>query len=74
MKSPKPTANGRERAKAHRDRLHAAGLTPLQLWIPDTRSAAFRADARRQARAVAESAAEAEDQAFIDCVSVWHRE
>lgn len=42
--------------------------------IPDVRSAAFRAEARRQSRAVAESPGATEDQAFIDSISVWPNE
>ena len=47
----------------------SARLRPVQIWVPDTRSEAFRANARRQAQAVARSSHEAEDQAFIDAVS-----
>jgi hypothetical protein len=60
---------GREKVSAHRARLRAAGLRPLQIWAPDTRSPAFRAEASRQSRLIAESEAEAEDQAFIDAIS-----
>lgn len=37
----------------YRDRLRAAGLRPVQLWVPDTRSPAFVKEFRRQARRVA---------------------
>ena len=47
----------------------AQGLRPVQLWVPDTRTADFRAEAHRQATAVALSAPEPEDQGFIDAVS-----
>ena len=30
-----------ERVRAHRDALRAAGLRPLQIWVPDTRRAGF---------------------------------
>jgi hypothetical protein len=30
-----------------------AGLRPVQIWVPDTRSPGFAAKCRRQARAVA---------------------
>lgn len=59
----------RERVAAYRARLREEGLRPVQIWVPDTRSDAFRADARRQAEAVARSSHEAEDQAFIDAIS-----
>lgn len=57
------------KVRRHRDRLRAQGLRPLQIWVPDTRTAAFKAEARRQSGAVARSAGEAADQAFIDDVS-----
>jgi hypothetical protein len=39
------------------------------MWVIDTRSAAFRAEARRQSRAVARSTGERDDQAFVDAIS-----
>ncbi len=33
--------------------LRAAGLPPAQMWVPDTRSAAFAAECRRQSLPVA---------------------
>ena len=69
--APKPS---REKVRAHRDRLRQQGLRPIQIWVPDVRSAAFRAAARRQSLAVANSAHAAADQRFIDSVAAWdHR-
>ena len=59
----------REKVRAHRERLRAQGLRPIQLWVPDVRSPRFREEAHRQSRAVALSSHEAGDQAFIDSVS-----
>jgi len=39
--------------------------------VPDVRSAGFKAEAHRQALAVAQSAQAHEDQAFVDDVSAW---
>jgi hypothetical protein len=58
----------RKRASDHRRRLRAQGLRPIQIWVPDVRSAAFADEARRQAQAVA--AAPADDQDFVEAVSV----
>jgi hypothetical protein len=44
-------------------------LRPVQIWVPDVRSATFRAEAHRQSLAVARSAAADDDQAFIDSIS-----
>jgi hypothetical protein len=49
--------------------MRARGLRPIQIWVPDTRAAAFRAEAHRQSLAVARSALAGEDQDFIDAVS-----
>ena len=65
-RSSRPT---RDKVRVHRERLRAQGLRPIQIWVPDTRSPAFAAEARRQSRLVAESLHAAEDQAFIDAVS-----
>ncbi|MEX2527285.1 MAG: antitoxin MazE family protein [Gemmatimonadota bacterium] len=59
----------REKVRAHRERLRQQGLRPVQIWVPDVRSEAFRAEAHRQAAAVAQSQFESDDQAFIDAVS-----
>jgi len=59
----------REKVRTYRERMRARGLRPIQIWVPDTRTAAFRAEAHRQSLAVARSARAVEDQAFIDAVS-----
>ena len=64
----------RERVRHYRARMRAAGLRPIQIWVPDTRSEAFRAQAHRQSLAVARSADGELDQAFIDAVSARCRE
>ena len=42
-----------QRVQEHRDRLRAAGLRPVQLWVPDTRDPSFAETCRRQSRLVA---------------------
>jgi hypothetical protein len=63
----------RQKVRDHRARLREQGLRPVQIWVPDTRSPAFLAEARRQMRRLAKSPLAAEDQAFIDAISegVW---
>ncbi len=65
---PKPS---RLKVREHRARLRAQGLRPIQLWVPDVTSPAFKAEARRQSLAVANSPQEKDDQAFIDSISWW---
>jgi hypothetical protein len=36
-----------------RDKLRAAGLRPVQIWVPDTGAPGFAQECRRQARLVA---------------------
>ena len=58
----------RDKVRSHRGRLRAQGLRPVQIWVPDVRAASFAEEARRQSLLVANSAGEADDQAFIDSV------
>lgn len=60
----------REKVQKHRDRLRAQGMRLIQIWVPDVRSRSFILAARKQSRMVAASPFEAEDQAFIDAISV----
>jgi hypothetical protein len=50
----------------YRKRMRAAGLRPVQIWVPDVRSPAVRKEIRRQSRLVAKHASEAEALAFLD--------
>jgi hypothetical protein len=68
-------ANARERVREHRRRLREQGLRPVQIWVPDVRAAEFVAEAHRQSAAVAASENEADDQAFVDAISIdWSTE
>jgi hypothetical protein len=49
--------------------LRAQGLKPVQIWVPDTASKVFEAAALQQSAAVAASAGEAADQAWIEAVA-----
>ena len=69
MPATPKSKRSREKVRAHRERLRAQGLRPIQFWVPDTRSPEFAAEARRQSRLVASSPYEADDQAFIDSIT-----
>lgn len=69
MDEPNRRMTVRERVAAYRARMREEGLRPIQMWVPDVRSAEFREEAARQARAIARSEHEPDDQAFIDAVS-----
>jgi hypothetical protein len=41
-----------ERVQKHRDALRAAGLRPIQIWVPDTKRAEFIEECRKQSMLV----------------------
>lgn len=56
-----------ERVQKRRNALRAAGLRPVQIWVPDTRRSGFADECRRQSLVVA--AADATDpdlNTFLD--------
>jgi hypothetical protein len=72
--SPTKAKPSRDKVRAHRERLRRQGLRPIQIWVPDVRSPAFKAKAHRQSLAVAKSRHARADQDFIDAVSAWPSE
>ncbi len=68
-KPPPPASPSRDKVRAHRERLRAQGLKPLQIWVPDVNARGFPSAARQQSRAVAQSAHETDEQAFLDAIS-----
>lgn len=44
-----------ERVRKRRDEMRAAGLRPVQIWVPDSRRPGSAEECRRQARMVAQS-------------------
>lgn len=59
----------RERVRAYRARMRAQGMKLVQIWVPDTSSPEYIAEARRQSRLAAESPHAAADQAFVDSIA-----
>lgn len=60
MRTPMPMTTpakrtGREKVRADRARLRAQGVRPIQIWVPDVTSPAFKAEAHRQSRLIAAS-------------------
>ena len=57
------------RVQKHRDALRAAGLRPVQIWVPDTRQPGFAAQCNRQSKLAAKSdLADAEMLQFMHAV------
>lgn len=55
------------RVQRHRSVLRAAGLRPVQIWVPDTRRPDFAEECRRQCLLAGQSdVADAALQAFMD--------
>jgi len=44
-----------QRVQKRREALRAAGLRPLQIWVPDTRRPGFAEECRRQSQVVAKA-------------------
>ncbi|BAU30881.1 DUF3018 family protein [Microcella alkaliphila] len=57
------------RVSAYRARMRAAGLRPVQVWVPDVRSDSFAAQARTQAARIADAAAHSDDMQFVEAIS-----
>jgi hypothetical protein len=56
-----------KRVNQHRSNLRAAGLRPLQIWVPDTRRPGFAEECHRQSLLAAQAdAADTELQTFLD--------
>lgn len=58
---PTPTS---QRVQKRRATLRAAGLRPVQIWVPDTRRPGFADECRRQASLIAR--ADKQDRALSD--------
>jgi hypothetical protein len=49
------TNTSADRVKRRRDKMRAAGLCPVQIWVPDTRAPGFATECRCQSALIAES-------------------
>lgn len=63
------SANVVERVKRHRDGLRAAGLRPVQIWVPDTRRPGFAEECHRQSRLLRDDPHEREILDWIEAVA-----
>ena len=58
-----------ERVNACRARMRARGLRPIQIWVPDVRSAEFAAEAHRQSALVGAADRASDDMDFVEAIS-----
>lgn len=62
-----PTTNeSAGKVARYRERMRAAGLRPVQFWVPDTRSPEFAAQVRQQCQNLKGSPAEADVLRFTE--------
>lgn len=54
----------------YRRRMRERGLRPVQIWVPDVRTEGFAAEAHRQASVVARADESANEQDFIEAISL----
>jgi hypothetical protein len=54
-----------QRVRKHREQLRAAGLRPVQIWLPDTSSDSFRMRCERESLSLANDPLETETLAWI---------
>jgi hypothetical protein len=74
-KSSRKPVPPRKRVADYRQRMRAAGLRQVQIWVPDTRAPGFAEQCRKQARAIArDDPAGAEIDRFIDEIYEWPEE
>ena len=59
----------RERVGEYRQRMRERGMRPLQVWVPDVRTASFAAEAHRQSTLVGQADETNADQDFIEFLS-----
>jgi Protein of unknown function (DUF3018) len=58
--------NAPHRMRAHRARLRASGLRPVQIWVPDVRNPSLVGEAQRQSLVAADQPGERDALAFIE--------
>jgi hypothetical protein len=66
MQTVENASGSTRRMSAYRSRLRAAGLRPVQIWVPDVRSPRLAEEASRQSLLAAGQAEEAGTLAFIE--------
>ena len=65
----------RDRVGDYRRRMRERGLRPLQVWVPDVRTATFAAEAHRQSALVAATDSHGDEQDFVDSIATsWDDE
>lgn len=58
-----------DRVRAHREALRAAGLKPLQIWVPDTSRPGFAEECARQSALLRDDPEEVELLDWLEAVA-----
>lgn len=61
--------NVADRVQKHRAGLRAAGLRPVQIWVPDTRRSGFAEECRRQSTMLHNDAQEADTLGWLEAAA-----
>ena len=70
MAMPEEHTTSAGRVRRYRRKMREQGMRPIQIWVADVRAPDFSAEAHRQSAAVAAGGHAADDQAFIDALSL----
>lgn len=61
----------KHRVQSHRKRLRAAGLKPIQIWVPDPNAPGFAAECRRQSMIIQNDPKEMLDLELLADIADW---
>ena len=64
----------KNRVQSHRNRLRAAGLKPIQIWVPDPKAPGFAAECRRQSLSIQCDPTEMHDLEMLAEIADWGEE
>lgn len=62
-------SNVAQRVQKYREALRAAGLRPVQIWVPDTRRRSFAEECRRQSLALHGDAQETDTLDWLEAAA-----
>ncbi|OGR24635.1 MAG: hypothetical protein A2X79_02875 [Desulfuromonadaceae bacterium GWB2_53_15] len=68
------THSVKQRVQTHRNRLRAAGLKPVQIWVPDPKAPGFAAECRRQSLIIQSDREEMLDLEMLAEIADWDEE
>jgi len=64
----------KDRVRTHRDRLRAAGLRPVQIWVHDTSEIGFAGECQRQSALIQQDTEDRRDLERLAEIADWGNE